>query len=146
MKQLTRIFAAFILFAGFISCNNDDTPTPNPNVAFLATLNGTSEVPGNPSAFTGTANGTFNTTTKILTVTVTHNVAAPTAGHIHGPAAAGVNAGVVFPFTTLTSPINFTSGPLTAAQETDLNANLNYVNLHTAAFPGGEIRGQLIKQ
>jgi hypothetical protein len=33
---------------------------------------------------------------------------------------------------------------LTAAQEADLLANNYYVNLHTDAFPAGEIRGQLI--
>jgi hypothetical protein len=36
-------------------------------------------------------------------------------------------------------------GPLTAAQEADLNAGLNYVNVHTSVFPGGEIRGQIIR-
>ncbi len=49
-------------------------------------------------------------------------------------------------FTSLTSPITFTTPALTATQEADLMANQMYVNLHTVAFPGGEIRGQLIKQ
>ncbi len=49
-------------------------------------------------------------------------------------------------FTCLTSPITFTTPALTATQEADLMANQMYVNLHTVAFPGGEIRGQLIKQ
>jgi hypothetical protein len=35
---------------------------------------------------------------------------------------------------------------LNATQEADLMGNLMYVNLHTVAFPGGEIRGQLLKQ
>lgn len=144
MKQLTRILAFFLLSTAFIACNDDD-PAPNPNVTFLATLNGANEVPANASAFSGTATLTFNTTTKIFTVAVTHNVAAPTAGHIH-KAAAGVNGGVVFGFTTLVSPFTYTSVALTAAEEADLMANLYYVNIHTAAFPGGEIRGQLMKQ
>ena len=69
-----------------------------------------------------------------------------TNSHIH-KGAAGVSGGVVFGFTSpITSPVNYTSVALDAAQEADLNANLYYVNIHSAAFPGGEIRGQLIKQ
>ncbi len=66
-----------------------------------------------------------------------------TAGHFHGPAAAGANAGVVVPFAgSLASPITG-SATLTDAQIADLKAGKWYVNLHTAANPGGEIRGQV---
>lgn len=146
MKKILQFTALAFLFAGFVSCKKDDTtPTPNPNITFLATLNGANEVPANASTATGSATLTFNTSTKILTITVTHTVGTPTAGHIH-KAAAGTNGGVIFGFTSPVSPINYTSIALDAAQEADLNANLYYVNIHTAAFPGGEIRGQLIKQ
>lgn len=137
-----------VTFVIFSSCSKSDDPAivpPNPNVTFLATLNGANEVPANASTATGTASLTFNTTTKILTITVTHTVATPTASHIHKEAP-GVNGGVVFGFASATSPINYTSLALTATQEADLMANLFYVNVHTAANPGGEIRGQLIKQ
>ncbi len=83
--------------------------------------------------------------TKILTVTTTYGGVTATAGHIH-KGAIGVSGGVIFPFINLTSPINLTTPPLDAAQEADLMANLYYVNLHSAAYPGGEIRGQLFKQ
>lgn len=145
MKHAIRFLAATLFFTGIISCNNDDDPpTPNPNVTFLATLSGANEVPANPSTATGTATLTFNTTTKIFTLTVNHNVSGAAAAHIH-KGAVGVNGGVEFTLTT-TSPISFTSPQLTAQQETDLNANLYYVNIHTAAYGGGEIRGQLMKQ
>jgi len=145
MKNAIRLLASVLLIGGIVSCNNDDDPpAPNPNVTFLATLNGASEVPANGSTATGTATLTFNTTTKIFTLTVNHNIASPTGAHIH-KGAVGVNGGVEFPLTTA-SPITYTSAALTAAQEADLNANLYYVNIHTAAFPGGEIRGQLMKQ
>ena len=69
-----------------------------------------------------------------------------TAAHIH-KGSVGIAGGVVFPFTApITSPINYTSVALDATQEADLNANMYYVNVHSAANPGGEIRGQLIKQ
>jgi CHRD domain len=148
MKHLMRLVLITVLFNGFTSCSksSDPTPTPNPNVTFLATLNGANEVPANASTATGTATLVFNTTTKIFTVTVTHNVAAPTNGHIH-KAAVGVSGPPVFPFASFTSPITYTSVALDAAQEADLNANLYYVNIHSAApYAAGEIRGQLIKQ
>ena len=66
-----------------------------------------------------------------------------TAGHFHGPAPAGANAGVVLPFTgSMASPIEG-SATLTQAQVDQLKAGLWYVNLHTAAHPGGELRGQV---
>lgn len=146
MKHLISFLAISFLFTGLISCSKSDpAPAPNPNTTFLATLNGASEVPANGSTATGTATLTFNTTTKIFTIAVTHNIATPTNGHIH-KAATGVSGPPVFPFSSFTSPIAYTSIALDAAQEADLNANLYYVNIHTAAFGGGEIRGQLIKQ
>ena len=64
-------------------------------------------------------------------------------GGPRGRAAAGANAGVVVPFTgSLDSPISG-SATLTDAQVADLKAGKWYVNLHTAASPGGEIRGQV---
>ena len=65
-----------------------------------------------------------------------------TGAHIHGPAAAGANAGIVVPFANSPSPI-VGEAKLTPAQAGDLMAGLYYVNLHTPGNPGGEIRGQL---
>jgi hypothetical protein len=147
MKQMTRILAFAIISLGLFSCKKDDpAPAPDPNTTFKATVNGTSEVPANASTFTGNATLVFNNNTKIFTITVNHTVTTPTNGHIH-KGAVGVSGGVIFPFLTpWTSPIVYTSAALDATQEADLNAGLYYVNIHTAAFPGGEIRGQLIKQ
>ncbi|HZY26384.1 MAG TPA: CHRD domain-containing protein, partial [Bacteroidales bacterium] len=59
----------------------------------------------------------------------------------------GVVGDVIFPFPSpIKSPINYTSPVLTASQDSALNADLYYVNIHSATFPDGEIRGQLIKQ
>jgi hypothetical protein len=61
-----------------------------------------------------------------------------TAAHIHGPAAAGANAGVLVPLQGMEG-----KAKLTQAQYGDLAAGLYYVNVHSAQYPGGEIRGQL---
>ena len=68
------------------------------------------------------------------------------ASHIHGPAAAGFNAGVIIPLTPSggTSGTIIGGGVLTAAQVADMQAGLHYVNLHSNLFPGGEIRGQVV--
>lgn len=147
MKPLLRFLAISFVFFSINSCSNnddDDNSTPTPViVTFNATLDGASEVPANTSTATGTATLSYNKTTKVFALYVTYSGITLTDGHIH-IGAVGVDGPVVFPLTSLTSPINFTSIALTTTQEADLLANLYYVNLHTTAFPGGEIRGQLI--
>ncbi len=65
----------------------------------------------------------------------------PLAAHVHlGPP--GVAGGIVFFLTAAGGTITGTFTP-TAADLTNLRAGNWYVNVHTAAFPGGEIRGQL---
>lgn len=143
MKLLIRFFSLLIIVFSLFSCDKDDDTIAN--VTFKATLIGSSEVPSNASAAVGLATLTYDPNTKLFTIVVTHNLASATGGHIH-KGATGVNGEVVFPFLSTTSPINFTSVALSATQISDLNAGLYYVNLHSASFPDGEIRGQLIRQ
>ncbi len=133
--------------SSFYSCDKDDDPAvPDPNVRFSATINGANESSPNPSTATGSATATFNKDTKILTVNVTYSGVTATAAHIH-KGAVGVSGGVIFGFSSpVTSPINYISPALDAGQEADLMANLYYVNIHSTAYPLGEIRGQLTKQ
>jgi hypothetical protein len=115
-------------------------------VAFKAQLNAASEVPPNTSAATGQAEISLDTATKVLTYTVTYSgLSGPASGaHFHGPAEAGKNAGIVVPFNFVVSPIKGTA-TLTDAQISDLTGGRWYVNVHTSANPGGEIRGQVVK-
>lgn len=146
MKRFIQIFAVVALTAMQVSCKKDNpAPAPDPNIVFKATLNGASETPANPSAATGNSTLTFNSTTKIFTVSTTYTGVTATAAHIH-KGAVGVAGGVIFGFTNLASPITYTSVALDASQEADLMANMYYVNVHSTAYPAGEIRGQLIKQ
>jgi CHRD domain len=113
-------------------------------VAYKAELKGSQEVPATDSKGTGTAAVTYDTGSKTLKWTVTYSgLSGPaTAAHIHGPAEPGKNAGVLVPFAKPESPIEG-SATLTDAQAADLAAGKLYVNVHTAANKGGEIRGQL---
>jgi CHRD domain len=112
-----------------------------------ASLNGKSEVPANTSAATGTADIDYDAATKKLSWKLTYTgLSGPaTAAHFHGPAEAGKNAGVAVAIPNAgTSPVEG-SATLTDAQAADLTAGKYYVNVHTAANPGGEIRGQVMK-
>jgi CHRD domain len=116
-------------------------------VKFHATMNGASEVPPKTTAGTGTVDASLDTTTKVLTYTVTYTgLSGPaTMAHFHGPAPVGANAGVLVPLTPpLASPVKGTA-TLTDAQITAFESGNVYANVHTAANPGGEIRGQLTK-
>ena len=112
-----------------------------------AALDGKSEVPANNSAATGTADIDYDAATKKLTWKLTYSgLSGPaTAAHFHGPAAAGANAGVAVAIPNATSSPAEGSATLTDAQAADLMAGKYYVNVHTAANPGGEIRGQVLK-
>jgi hypothetical protein len=147
MKRSIIYFGLLLFCGALISCDKGKDPVPvvNPYIIFTATLNGTSEVPANPSTATGSATLNFNTTTKIFSVTVTYSGFTSTAAHIH-KGATNANGGVIFGFTPFASPIIYTSVALDAAQEADLMTNQYYVNVHSAAYPGGEVRGQLIRQ
>ena len=111
-----------------------------------ATLDGKTEVPATDSKGTGKLEATFDTTSSELQWTVTYEglTGDATAAHFHGPAAAGANAKPVVPITgALTSPITG-SAKLTAEQAGQLQEGMWYFNVHTAAHPDGEIRGQVV--
>ena len=114
---------------------------------FKATLDGKSEVPPNASAGTGTADVDYDAATKKLTWKLTYSgLSGPaTAAHFHGPADPGKNAGVKVPITNAASSPVEGSAVLTDEQAADLKAGKYYINIHTAANPGGEIRGQVTK-
>jgi hypothetical protein len=113
---------------------------------YEAALSAAQEVPPNSSAGTGSAEVQLNTNTNTLKWKVTYSglTGAATAGHIHGPAPMGQNAGVQVPF-----PGNLNAQPITgetqitSAQAAALASGQWYVNIHTPQNPGGEIRGQL---
>jgi hypothetical protein len=120
----------------------------NSNVVKLgATLSGQQEVPPVTTAGTGTLEASFDKSSSKLVYKVTYSgLSGPaTAGHFHGPAEAGQNAGIALGFASAASPIQG-EATLTPAQAADLLAGKWYVNVHTGANRGGEIRAQVKPQ
>ncbi|UDL89653.1 CHRD domain-containing protein [Mesorhizobium sp. PAMC28654] len=143
MQSFSPMFSALAISASFLLAS----PAFAETVKMKATLDGAQQNPPITTKGKGTAALTFDTTSKKLSWTVKYSgLSGPAiAGHIHGPAAIGENAGVVIPFTgKLKSPVKG-SATLTDAQVTDLMAGKYYVNIHTAANKDGEIRGQIDK-
>lgn len=116
-------------------------------LSYKIALKSANEVPPNTSGGSGTADVTYDTQTKKLTWKVSYSglTGPATAAHFHGPAEPGKNAGVMVQIQNITTSPAEGSATLSDAQAADLMAGRYYVNVHTAANPGGEIRGQVTK-
>ncbi len=121
-------------------------------IEFRATINAAQEVPATTSTATGSAIMLYDigTNTFDLFVTITGLTNTATASHIH-EGAAGAAGGVVTNLgadavyvrsgNTLTGTFR---GVTHGGDKLKLLQNGAYYNIHSAQFPGGEIRGQLI--
>jgi hypothetical protein len=141
-----------------LACSIDGTSATQ-NATYVATLVGAREVP--PVVTTASGKATFTLTGKSVayTVTATGFATTLTVGHIH-IGDYGVIGVVIVPFTIiaqsgtvatgsidLSAPITFNNVTISGdSLRTLFETGQAYVNLHTAAFPGGEIRGQIVSQ
>ena len=114
-------------------------------------MSGGQENPPNSSTATGIFNGWYDESTMMLGFTASFQGLAgnTTAAHFHGPAHPDSNAGVAigwsgFPTGVISGTFSDTV-TLNATQEAQLLAGRWYANIHTSAFAGGEIRGQLFE-
>ena len=111
-------------------------------VTYTAVLSGAEEVPPVTTSATGSATFTLSADRTQLTYLVTHNVTGGTASHIH-LAAAGEIGAIIYPFTPFSSSMSGTL-TITTADADNLEQGKLYVNVHSVANPGGEIRGQIL--
>ncbi|MCH7496108.1 MAG: CHRD domain-containing protein, partial [Candidatus Marinimicrobia bacterium] len=115
---------------------------------FLAFINGGNHSPPITSIGSGLAFITLNSDQTQLEYDITISQITPTVAHFHN-AGAGISAGVV-------KTLDFVDGhargiwsatdgsqPLTSLLVEELLSGRLYVNVHTTANPGGEIRGQV---
>ncbi len=117
-------------------------------LSYKADLKGSHEVPPNQSKGIGSVALSYDTAEKKLSWKGSHSGLSGlvTAAHFHGPAALGKNAAIALAIVSAPLPAEFEgSATLTNLHATDLMAGRWYFNLHTAAFPAGEIRGQVVK-
>jgi hypothetical protein len=112
---------------------------------FYAVLSGSQEVPPNDSTAQGTLTGGLNDDdTFSYSVTSTGFATPFRAAHVH-MAPAGVAGPIIFPIACNAEGTSCSgvSRPLSSAERDLLASGGTYVNLHSEALPGGEIRGQL---
>ncbi len=142
-KSIIAGIAAAVLVAGLTSLA---TPGRADTVQLKATLSGATEVPPNATKGTGSVAATYDTATKLLTWKGTYSglTGDATAAHFHGPAEPGKNAGVAVPIKPF-GPAFEGTATLNDTQAADLLGGRWYVNVHTDANKGGELRGQLTK-
>jgi hypothetical protein len=159
MEASMKRLAAVLICTGLVAL--DASSVSATTITFTAILNGAQEVPPIATPATGVGTFVFDDQGTVALGDDTLSVNESFSGLIGGPAAAahihegavGTNGPAViffvgFPATTSDTYVTLFSlsalGAGEATFEADLLAGLTYTDIHTAAFPGGEIRGQLV--
>ena len=158
MRRTVRLAAGIIGAAviATIGVSCDDDPTAPTNNTYVAILSPANEVP--PRTTTGTGVATFVDNGAVIDWTLElTGMTAVTASHLHGPAAVGVNTGIMINLFIPNVPTGTVNGIVAQGTITNANnANVSldslrtlfnngniYVNVHTSANPPGEIRDQV---
>ena len=137
-----RLLAVAVLVLAIGACDDDDD-----GEQYTAILNGQNERP-TASNSTATGNGILTVNSnRTITYSLTQTGMTPTVQHIHGPAgaegAAGIIVGVSLGTNLTLRPSDFTGTVSYDSLLVLLRNNMTYFNIHSLAFPGGEIRGNL---
>ena len=151
-KNFFSLFTATLMVSSVMltSCDKDDEieDIDDDKYTLSGNATGAKEIPSNMSAAAATLTGTYDAGNNSLNYTINwtglSNVA--TAAHFHGPATATETADPLVDITIGTNGINGNaSGTVTVtdAFEVALLTGKVYYNIHTALYPGGEIRSQV---
>jgi hypothetical protein len=154
MTRLLRLSSFLLLFSAttfFVSCEEDIVANPDIFLVSGLELSGGQEVPVVSTTGSGSLDARYDRNLKELNVTfawanLTDSVVSM---HIHGPAPRGVAGPVLVPLTGFNRS---KSGTYTTTvvvdeiklKEVELLRGDYYINIHTKAFPGGELRGQIV--
>jgi hypothetical protein len=152
-KILTKgrviIFIFFIISS--VQCSKYEGETEQ--YAIDSPAAGTQVVPATASTATGKMVGIYNSNKNMLTGAISWAglSGAPTYIHIHGPARAGLNRAnsqliTISKFQASATGSVIIESPMTESQEGSMIDKMIYFDIHTAAYPNGEIRGQIILQ
>ena len=137
-----------IALAGALAIAGCASAPPPSKVDLVAALSSGGNNPRFASTGTGNLKADYDPTTRTLNWEVTYTgLSGPAvAAHFHGPSVGGANAPVVIDIggKGLASPMKGTA-QLSEAQAADLTTGKYYVNVHTKAAPGGEIRGTVVR-
>lgn len=145
------------LLVAIVGCGSDSSMGSS-SAVYVAKLSGAREVPAVSTSAAGTATFTRRGTSVSYTVTASGFTTPLTVGHVH-IGAAGVIGSVIVTFTILAQSGTVATGlldlgaPITQGNitisgdslRTLLESGNAYVNLHSAAYPGGELRGQIVR-
>jgi Ca2+-binding RTX toxin-like protein len=150
MSRVKKMSMAAVITAATAALGVAGAPLANAAgpLNFGTALSGANEVPTNASTATGTATVILSADESTMTVSVTYsNLTSPsTAAHIH-TAPAGMTGPPTFPLDgatgTTSGSFGLENASVTPSQVADLRAGIWYVNVHSTAYPDGEIRGQL---
>jgi hypothetical protein len=118
-------------------------------IPFTAAINGAQENPPVASPSTGVGLFLFDKDNSNLCYRISYTPlsSAELVAHIHGPGAPGQNAAILHNISPSPSPVGSPKHGcvvLTSTEVKSLGKGLLYFNVHSANFPGGESRGQIL--
>jgi hypothetical protein len=148
---MTKNKTILALITAFTFLLTSHAPSSAEIIKLTADLKGSEETPPTTTTGSGTFKGAYDTQTKKLNWTISYSgLSGPvTRADFHGPAGVGSYGSIKVSVIANHSPI-VGSASLTESSEKPLDeALLNgsfYINLHTAAYPNGEVRGQILKE